>query len=323
MPKHAVKKASAKLSGQTEAQRATILINLYDGTRELLPPGTKLLLRIIDGEQRQVFTDFVKGPTIRVTVPFQNGMRDNYTVLASSDGYVQAGFHPVRVSPTLVRPVFLMLLPRQSRWDFSTAQWDILEETHPAFTDLFLEGAAGEAQAQFRYDGMMEQHPANISCLLNILTALQDIDLPQFTPLDYLREIIWDGTMAQDRFFAWADPSLVEQVRIAAAQGAFAQEPSPALLHPGATSSYKQVQFGEANVQLTFHETTGNGQDRVKVELDIDYFRDMAAHTLLEVIPGFFELTDPKRVYVLRWIAGHQANVPAFNPPYTIRRADT
>src|SRR5215813_5538274 len=134
MPKHAVKKASAKLSGQTEAQRATILINLYDGTRELLPPGTKLLLRIIDGEQRQVFTDFVKGPTIRVTVPFQNGMRDNYTVLASADGYVQAGFHPVRVSPTLVRPVFLMLLPRDAGWNFSEAQWAALQETHPALT---------------------------------------------------------------------------------------------------------------------------------------------------------------------------------------------
>jgi len=322
MPRHAAKKARAKASVQAEEPRATILINLYDGTRELLAPETKLLLRIIDGEQRHVFTDFVKGPTIRVTVPFQDGLRDTYTVLASADGYLQAGFHPIQVSPRLVRPVFLMLLPKQSRWDFSLAQWDVLEETHPAFTDLFSQGATGDAQAQSRYERIMEQRPGSIACLLNVLTAMQDIDLPQLTPLDYLREIIWDDTMAQDRFFAWADRSLVDQIRIATVQGAFAQEPSPALLHPGATSSYKQIQFGEANVQFTFHETVGNGQDRVKVELDIDYFRDMAAHTLLEVIPGFFELTDPKRVYVLRWIAGHQANVPAFNPPHTIQRAD-
>ena len=322
MPRHAAKKTRAKASVEAEEPRATILINLYDGTRELLTPQTKLLLRIIDGEQRHVFTDFVKGPTIRVTVPFQDGLRDTYTVLASADGYLQAGFHPIQVSPRLVRPVFLMLLPKQSRWDFSLAQWDVLEESHPALTDLFSRGAAGDAQAQSRYERIMERRPASIACLLNILTAMQDIDLPQLTPLDYLREIIWDDTMAQDRFFAWADRSLVDQIRIATVQGAFAQEPSPALLHPGATSSYKQIQFGEANVQFTFHETAGNGQDRVKVELDIDYFRDMAAHTLLEVIPGFFELTDPKRVYVLRWIAGHQANVPAFNPPYTIQRAD-
>jgi hypothetical protein len=322
MPRHAARKARAKASVEAEEPRATILINLYDGTRELLAPETKLLLRIIDGEQRHVFTDFVKGPTLRVTVPFQDGLRDTYTVLASADGYLQAGFHPIQVSPRLVRPVFLMLLPKQSRWDFSLAQWDVLEETQPAFTDLFSQGATGDAQAQSRYERIMEQRPGSIACLLNVLTAMQDIDLPQLTPLDYLREIIWDDTMAQDRFFAWADRSLVDQIRIATVQGAFAQEPSPALLHPGATSSYKQIQFGEANVQFTFHETVGNGQDRVKVELDIDYFRDMAAHTLLEVIPGFFELTDPKRVYVLRWIAGHQANVPAFNPPYTIQRAD-
>ena len=322
MPRKAAKKAKAKLSVEREEPRATILINLYDGTRQLLAAETELLLRIIDGEQRHVFTGFVKGPTLRVTVPFQNGLRDRYTVLASADGYLQAGFHPVQVSPRLVRPVFLMLLPKKSRWDFSLAQWDVLEQTHPTLTDLFSKGAAGDAQAQSRYERIMEQSPASIACLLNILTAMQDIDLPQLTPLDYLREIIWDDTMAQDRFFAWADRSLVDQIRIATVQGAFAQEPSPALLHPGATSSYKQIQFGEANVQFTFHETAGNGQDRVKVEMDIDYFRDMAAHTLLEVIPGFFELTDPKRVYVLRWTAGHQANVPAFNPPYTIRRAD-
>src|SRR5215467_2092326 len=294
MPRHAAKKTRTKASVETEEPRATILINLYDGTRELLTPQTKLLLRIINREQRHVFTDFVKGPTIRVTVPFQDGLRDTYTVLASADGYLQAGFHPVQVSPRLVRPVFLMLLPKESRWDFSSAQWDVLEETHPAFTDLFSQGAAG-AQAQYRYETMMEQRPASIACLLSILTAMQDIDLPQFTSLDYLREVIWDESMAQDRFFAWADRSLLDQIRIATVQGAFAQEPSPGLLHPGATSSYKQIQFGEANLQLTFHEKdqAGNGHDWIKVEPDIDYFKDMASHALLEVIPGFFGLTDP------------------------------
>src|SRR2546421_9198146 len=107
----------------TEEQTATILINLYDGTRALIPADTRILLRIIDGEQRHVFNDFVKGPTIRVTVPFQDGMRDAYTVLVSADGYVQAGFQPVPVSPNLIRPVFLMLLPRKAGWNFSAAQW--------------------------------------------------------------------------------------------------------------------------------------------------------------------------------------------------------
>src|SRR5262249_3205204 len=174
-----------------------------------------------------------------------------------------------------------------------------------AFTTLFSGGAPSEAAAQSRYERIMEQNPANIACVLNILTVMQDIDLPELTPLDYLREIVWGETMARDRFFAWADRTLVEQVRIATEQGAFLQQASPGLLHPGATSSYKQIQVGEANLQLTFHERASNGQDRLKVELDMDYFRDPVAHTLLEVIPGLFELTDPKRIYELRWIAGH------------------
>jgi hypothetical protein len=314
------KKAAAKRAPQPDSQTATILVNLYDGTRELISAQTKVLLRIIDGEQRHVFEDFVKGPTIRVTVPFQDGMRDTYTVLASADGYRQAGFHPVQVSPKLIRPVFLMLLPRDARWNFLQAQWDVLQQTHPDYYNLFRQGVLGESQSQLRYEQVMEESPASIACLFNILTVMKDIDLPQLSPLDYLRELIWDKSMAQDRFFAWADRSLVDQVQLAAAHGAFAQEPSPGLLHPGATTSYKQVQFGEANLQLTFHEKdqAPNGEDWVKVEPDIDYYKDMAAHALLEVIPGFFSLSDPTVVYVLRWIAGHQANVPAFDPPYTI-----
>jgi len=263
MPKQATKKAAL----QSDAQTAIILVNLFDGTRELLPPKTKLLLRVIDGEQRPVFADFVEGPTIRVTVPFQNGMRDTYTVLSSADGYLQAGFHPVKVSPSVLRPVFLMLLPKESRFDFSQAQWDVLRNTHPPLTQLFMQGATNEAHAQDRYEQKMEEQSSSIACMLNILTVMKDVDLPQLTPLDYLRELIWDDTMAEDRFFAWADRSLVEQVRLATMQGAFSQEPSPGLLHHGATTSYKQIQFGEANLQLTFHENdpAPNGKDWVKV----------------------------------------------------------
>ena len=45
----------------------------------------------------------------------------------------------------------------------------------------------------------------------------------------------------------------------------------------------------------------------------------LAAHTLLEVIPNAVTrgLTDPKKVYVLCWIAGKHAGVPEFAPPYT------
>jgi hypothetical protein len=58
----------------------------------------------------------------------------------------------------------------------------------------------------------------------------------------------------------------------------------------------------------------------IKMEPDIDYYKDLAAHALLEVfVNGITQtLTNPRQVYVLRWIAGRHAGVPEFNPPYTI-----
>ena len=46
--------------------------------------------------------------------------------------------------------------------------------------------------------------------------------LPSKRSLDYFKEILWDESLAQDRFFGYADASLVDQVRTAAAQGVFA-----------------------------------------------------------------------------------------------------
>jgi hypothetical protein len=300
-----------------------IIVNFYDGTRQLVPAGTRVLLTVTDGNKRTVFRDFVNGPTIMMNVPFFDNLGDQYTVLASPDRGLDAGFFPVAVSPSVDRPVFLMFLPKESESQFNFASWNDLQQHSPRLVQLFSQGTGDKAQQ--RYEGLVEDKPASLSCLFNILTACRDIHLPQSTVLDYFRQFVWDSDefpMLQDRFYVWADPALVTQVRLANAQGAFAEEKNPGLLHKGATTSYKQIAFGEANVQLTFHENEPSpaGTRWVLVEPDIDYFRDMAAHFLLEVIPGFFGLTDPRTVYVLRWIAGQQANMPSFNPPYTIRQ---
>ena len=65
---------------------------------------------------------------------------------------------------------------------------------------------------------------------------------------------------------------------------------------------------------------TINGLDCIKLEPDIDYYKDPGAHVLLEVLPNAITggLTNPAAVYVLRWIAGRHAGVPEFAPPYTI-----
>jgi hypothetical protein len=62
-------------------------------------------------------------------------------------------------------------------------------------------------------------------------------------PLSYIKQMRWDAPYApaQDRFFAWCDVELINQVMAAAAAGQFAAELNPGLFHPGSTSSWKQI----------------------------------------------------------------------------------
>jgi hypothetical protein len=212
----------------------------------------------------------------------------------------------------------LMLVPQNPRFNFFSSPWTSIKSRLS-----FLASGVTDSAAEERYTDLMEQRPANLAALLNITTAMSQIFLPAGTPLDYLKQVLWDDSLAQDRFFAYADLKLIDQVRLAAAQGSFAPEIGPGFFHPGASASWKQVQFGEANVQLTFHEeqrTVIGGVTCMLVEPDIDYYKDPLAHTLLEVLPNKLSggLTNPVEVYVLRWIAGRRAGVPEFNPPYTL-----
>jgi hypothetical protein len=307
-----------------------ILLNLFDGTRQPIGAGVKNpLIRIIDGNQKELASRFVKGASVQFSVPFFDNLGDRYTVLASADHFTQAGFTPVNVSPTATQTVDLMLLPKNATFGFADAVWTTIKQSEPAIHAILASGAATEDDAQTRYDDLMENKPATLACLWNLMTSMRDIDLPVGTPLTYLKQLIWQDmpnnifAPAQDRFYAYADRALVDQVKLATQHGEFAPEMNPNFFHKGATSSFKQIQFGETNVQLTFHENdtkTIDGTDCIVVEPDIDYFKDLAAHALLEALANAItgNLTDPKVVYALRWIAGRHAGVPEFNPPYTI-----
>ena len=215
-----------------------------------------------------------------------------------------------------------MLIRKDPEFNFHEAVWPRLEEKYPGYSKLLRSGMVDDASAATRYAQLMEDRPKVLACFFNLMTAMTQISLPEGTPADYLSEVDWDE-MKQDRFFAWANPALIDQVVLAAAHGLFKPEPATSLFHPGASRSWKQVQFGEANVQLTFHESERKeigGVNCVKIEPDIDYFRDPAAHAILEVAVNTLahSATEPAEVYVLRWIAGRHAGVPAFEPPYTL-----
>ena len=298
---------------------STVIINIFDGTRQPFPASKNILYTISDGNQKQWVRKEVATPSLTATgLPFFDNFGDNYCVLAFSDGFQQAGFVPVKLSPPQPSTVDLMLIPKDPQFNFADALWDAIKAELP-----FLASGVDDATGRDRYGMLMEKKPESLAALLNITTAMSQIFLPQGTPLDYIKQVIWDDSLAQDRFFAWCDPELKNQVATAEAQGEFAPEFAPWLLHPGSTASWKQIQFGEANVQLTFHENdkqTIGGLPCIKLEPDIDYYKDPAAHALLEVLPNAITggLTNPAAVYVLRWIAGRHAGVPEFSPPYTI-----
>jgi hypothetical protein len=297
-----------------------LTVYVYDGTRRLLT-GRPILFYIRDGFGRMLVQqkEFPSGQSF--DVPFHDNLGDNHTVVVHADGYGTTGFMPVHCAPELPQRLDLMLLPDNPGFTFRP--WDEIAASQPLIYGLLTHGAADAAAARDRLDTLKEDSAPALACLLNITTAMAAINLAVDTPLHYFKELIWDETMKEDRFFAWADPALYQQVRLAAQRGLFAPEPGFALFHQGATDSYKQLQFGEANVQLTFHGNDKqpiDGVECIRMECDIDYYKDELAHALLEVVVNGISnsLTDPKQVYMLRWIAGRHAGVSPFEPPYVI-----
>ena len=304
------------------------MVTVFDGTRQPCADAQKVLITVSDGNHRIVSSDFHNSSsTLFSDLTIFNNQGDNYTVLASMSGYKDAGVFPVHVSTGVTLPVNLMLLPQSNEFSFAAAKWDKIS-ARPKLKALFAKGAASESAASNRYSDLEDrQGGAILACLLNITTAADRIVLPNGTALDYIKQIVWDldgsSHMAPDRFYGWADPAIFDQLETAKDQGEFVD--APYIFHPGATRSYKQVEFGEANVQLTFHEQDTlmiDGVTCVKVEPDIDYYKDAAAHLLLEVaVNAFGSLTDPRTVYALRWMTGQRAGIPEFDPLYTIVKA--
>jgi len=297
----------------------TVNVNVVDGRR--LPISVdKILLTVYDGAQNQVYRDYVRSAFVNLQLPFHNNSTDAYSVIAWSDGYEQAGFRPVKIDPNVAQSLDLMLLPKDGSFHFDGAKWGDLAAKRPLLAKILSASPGASADA---YSQLIEDHPDHLACLLNITTAMQQIFLPQWTPLDYFKQFDLEA-LAPDRIFGYADAKLVNQVKLAAKQGHFDTQPAIDLsLHGDATSSFKEIQYGEANVQLTFHEKNRkniDGVDCVYVEPDVDYYGDPAAHFFLEVIPNKLSgnVSDPKVVYILRWMASQHAGVPNFDPLYTI-----
>jgi hypothetical protein len=180
---------------------------------------------------------------------------------------------PVALSDSYRRTLDIMLVSETHGFNFVQAKWPAINNRFP-----FLGNDVDADAAAQRYDNLLDTQEASLACLLNLREAMTQISLAQGTPLDYIKELRWDCVYspARDRFFAWCDPTLIDQVKIGTKAGMFAVENNPGLFHPGSTSSWKQIQFGEANVQLTFHENDKkviNGMECIMVGLTLTISR--------------------------------------------------
>src|SRR5438105_1880240 len=188
----------------------SIQLNLVDGTRQPIAASVEVLIRIVDGNQTQRYWDYKKGSSIKfANLPVFDNFGDAYTVLVTSKGFQDAGFSPVRVKLDGTAVADLMLLAKKSQFWF--ASWQQIEDAFPRVAS-FLMLSSTEAEARTRFESLRQSKQAALASLLNLITAMGTINLPTQTPLEYFREILWDDSMQQDRFFAYADRRLVDQV---------------------------------------------------------------------------------------------------------------
>ena len=88
-----------------------------------------------------------------------------------------------------------------------------------------------------------------------------------------------------------------------------------------ATRSWKQTRFDVTNLQLTFHEkdtktirVKGKSVKCVVVEPDIDYYKDLVSHGLLEVLPHLLTQREKAIRDRITACAGRRPNWKAFSP---------
>ena len=310
----------------------SIRLNVVNGARQPVRDDLEFLVRVLDGRKQQVASKFVKGPAIPIEgLPYHDNLDDWYTIIVHANGYQDAGIYPVRLMAGRLIDAYVILLRNDANFHFSPIE---TIKADPKLYQLLANGAAGDVAV--RYHAAMENQPLQLGALLTIGTAIRDIPLDDLSsPLEYYWEVIWD-LLAQDRFWAWVDARLADRIKTLAALHSFAEEQDAAHWHPGiagrvqpATRSWKQTRFDVSNVQLTFHEKNtrtiqkpdGTNVDCVIVEPDIDYYRDIISHGILEVLPNLLTngKTDPRQDYALRWMATQLEGIqPDFNPPCTL-----
>lgn len=223
-----------------------------------------------------------------------------------------------------------MLVHNDAGIEFGGLTLDRLRVEEPAlFTALQGKNSADA------FAGSMTGDADSMACLFNIWEAIKRLPAGLNQAGDsmgrFIREINLQGGIHRDRFKASASRELFVTVKAQSDSGRDPKiEPANPGLHPGAKLSFKEARFPEANLQFTFHFEKDT-DDPMVVEMDMDYFKDQAAHFLLEVIPNeagskLLHLknatTDPRKIYAMRWMSGmNSAGRELFEPVFVMENA--
>ncbi|MCS7315770.1 MAG: hypothetical protein RMI94_05420 [Bryobacterales bacterium] len=293
----------------------SLMVNLFDGARQPLSGPQRVLVRVINGAGRILSARYHRGPSVFFAdVPCHGDFRDNYRVVVSAPRSLTSGITGLALSPGRLATVDFMVLPREGSFHFREATWDRLVRSRPHWARLL---------EREPYQELLEGQPAALAGMLNLLAALEQTPLNGGAAIHYLEEVAWRPAPEPDRIFAWARRDLLTEVARGVQTGLFHPELLPGAFHPGATASFKETRLPAANLQITFHETrreARRGEECVLIELDMDYYPEPCAHALLEVVPNmlFGHKTDPRAVYMMRWMAARRLGLPEFDPLYTV-----
>src|SRR5580658_2717626 len=152
--------ATISVSPAVDPGTGLVTVSVYDGTRQPIQQGTQILLTVADGAQKQLYRDYVGGPSISLKLPFHNNFADNYSIVTWAKGYEQAGFQPVKIGPNAPVTLDLMLLPKAGRFHFAQAGWNDLSAQRPGVAQIFAKGAAaGNQDPATAYGDLMENQP--------------------------------------------------------------------------------------------------------------------------------------------------------------------
>jgi len=231
-------------------ETSSLTLRVYDSTGKIFPAGTQILVTVTDGNQKQiVHQTFNAGQIALKGLPFYDNWGDNYAVIAYVDGCKQAGYAPVKLSPTEPVTVDLMLIPDPPIFNFAGLTWEIAKQKLQFLAPLV---GQSETDAQDRFSQLMESNGSkSLACMMNLITAMQHIDLAGRSPASFIRQVRWDYKFpAQDRFFAYCDSALIDAVRVAAAKGQFDAEHGCGLMHPGSRTPSRKPMCSSLSILI-------------------------------------------------------------------------